>query len=312
MLQNETIISQFSNPIFFAHEGADPFMAFHDGLYYLSVTRGLYLSFYRSPTLSGLRDAPEEIIWRDSHPQRHVDMWAPEFFHLDGRWWCYYTASDGMGRHRMWVLRGHEHDLIGPWEFASQLQTDEGDALYAIDLTVVETPRGRFAVWAGHPNHRLFISRMKSPTVLEGQRMMIEASGFGCDIVREGPSCLKHAGRIFLAYSMCDARDANYRIAMLQADENADLMDPASWIQHPDPVFTRSNKAEVYGPGHHCFFKSPDGSEDWMAYHAKTTPAWTYDDRVACAKRISWNEDGTPNFGAPPAFGEELDEPSGT
>ncbi|BCM90214.1 extracellular exo-alpha-(1-_5)-L-arabinofuranosidase [Abditibacteriota bacterium] len=302
-------MSRFSNPLL-PRDGADPFLIWNDGEYFLSVTRGKHLSFYRAPTLAGLRDAQEQIFWSDSHPQRCTEIWAPEFFHLDGRWWCYYTASDGKGRHRMWVLRGHETDLGGPWEFGAQLKTDEGDALYAIDLTVIQSPRGRFAVWAGHPGHRLFISPMESPSVLGSERMLLEASGFGCPDIREGPFCLRRNGRIFLIYSACDARSADYKLGMLSADENADLMDAASWTQHPDPVFTRNDRAKVYGPGHHCFFKSPDGTQDWMAYHAKKSRRWTFTDRVPCAMRITWNEDGTPNLGTPPAFGEEQTEPS--
>ncbi|RYF53298.1 MAG: hydrolase, partial [Cytophagaceae bacterium] len=120
-------MSRFSNPIFSVHEAADPFLIFHNGLYYLAATRGLHLSFYRAKTLAGLRDAPEEIIWKDTHPQRHIDLWAPEFFHLEGRWWCYYTASDGQRRHRCLVLRGHENDLFGPYEFQSEIVTDRAN-----------------------------------------------------------------------------------------------------------------------------------------------------------------------------------------
>ena len=303
----------FQNPLLpDMKDGADPFLVFHDGQYHLSATRGEHLSWYRAPTLAGLRAAREEIIWQDAHAQRHIDMWAPEFFHLEGRWWCYYTASDGRGRHRALVLRGHESDLMGPWEFAEQLLTDSTDEQFAIDFSVIQTPQGLFGVWAGHPDHRLFLSRMSSPTQLVGERVLIEAEGFGCKEVREGPFCLRRNGRVFLVYSACDARKADYKLGMLSADEDSDLTQQASWTQGSEPVFTRDDAAKVYGPGHHCFFKSPDGSEDWIAYHAKTTRKWTFADRVPCAKRISWNEDGTPNLGTPPAFGVDVDEPSGT
>ncbi len=53
----------FSNPLLPAsREGADPFLTFHDGEYFLSVTRGDHISFHRAPTLAGLSDAPEQII----------------------------------------------------------------------------------------------------------------------------------------------------------------------------------------------------------------------------------------------------------
>ncbi len=303
-------MSKFSNPLLLVHEAPDPFLKFHDGAYYLSVTRGDYLSFYRSQTLAGLRDAPEEIIWRDTHPRRHMEMWAPEFFHLDGRWWCYYTASNGQQRHRCHVLRGQPHDLLGPYEFQTQLVTDASDELFALDFSVIQAQSGLYGVWAGHPGHRLWISRMKSPFELCGERLLLEADGFGCEEVREGPNVLIRNGRVFLMYSMCDTRKTDYRLGMLIADETADLMEPSNWSQYPEPVFTGNDQSHVYGPGHHSFFKSPDNTEDWIAYHAKTTTEFIYEDRFPCAKRIGWNADGTPNLGTPPAFGEELDEPN--
>lgn len=303
----------FSNPLLpIEREGADPFLTFHDGEYHLSVTRGDYLAFHRAPTLAGLYNAPEQIIWRDSHPQRHTAMWAPEFFHLEGRWWCYYCAGDGRGRHRSYVLRGHPSDLGGPYEFAAQLQTDVSDEHFAIDFSIIQGVRGLYGVWAAFPDHRLFVARMDSPTRIGSERALLEADGFGCEEVREGPFCLRRNGRIFLVYSVCDARKADYKMGMLVANESADLTNPASWMQHPRPVFRRNDEEKVYGPGHHCFFKSPDGSEDWLCYHAKTSTALTYDDRVPCAKRIGWNPDGTPDLGSPIAFGVPTNEPSGT
>jgi len=37
-------------------------------------------------------------------------------------------------------------------------------------------------------------------------------------------------------------------------------------------VFQRSNTNGVYGPGHNGFFKSPDGTEDWIVYQANASP----------------------------------------
>ena len=65
-------------------------------------------------------------------------------------------------------------------------------------------------------------------------------------------------------------------------------------------VFQRSDDNKVYAPGHNGFFKSPDGSEDWIVYHANDNP----DDgcggkRSTRVQKFTWNADGTPNFGIP-------------
>ena len=148
---------------------------------------------------------------------------------------------------------------------------------------------------------------------LEGGRAALEADGFGCRFVREGPVALQHDGRVFLLYSMCGANEPDYRLGMLIADDaGADLTDPKSWRQHPKVVLSRNDAAGVYGPGHNYFFKSPDGKEDWIVFHGKTTTAKTYADRVARAQPFTWTADGLPDFGTPLGDDADLPEPSGT
>lgn len=58
-----------------------------------------------------------------------------------------------------------------------------------------------------------------------------------------------------------------------------DPLDPDAWTKRPEPVFKRSEENGVYGPGHNRFFKSPDGIEDWIVYHANNSPEGVCDNR---------------------------------
>ncbi|MFC7760862.1 family 43 glycosylhydrolase [Catellatospora bangladeshensis] len=129
--------------------------------------------------------------------------------------------------------------------------------------------------------------------------------------MREGPTGLRGASRLFLVYSSCDTGKPDYQLWMKSIANGADPLVPANWVQHAGPVFWRNDAAGVYGPGHNGFFKSPDGSEDWIVYHGKTTSAYTYAGRTTRAQRISWNADGTPNMGRPYALGTALTPPAG-
>lgn len=94
----------------------------------------------------------------------------------------------------------------------------------------------------------------------------------------------------------------------------ADGLDPmaaGNWVQHAGPVFWRNDAAGVFGPGHNGFFKSPDGLEDWIVYHGKTSSAYTYAGRTTRAQKISWNANGTPHFGRPYSLSTALTPPSG-
>ena len=77
-------------------------------------------------------------------------------------------------------------------------------------------------------------------------------------------------------------------------------------------MFERSDENGVYAPGHNGFFRSPDGTEDWIVYHANDSASYGCDgQRSTRVQRIEWNEDGTPDFGVPPSPETEFAAPSG-
>ncbi len=88
-------------------------------------------------------------------------------------------------------------------------------------------------------------------------------------------------------------------------------MDSASWKKHPTPVFQQSKTNGVYAPGHNSFFKSPDGKEDWILYHANAAPGQGCGrNRSPRAQKFTWNANGTPNFGIPVKTDSVLPVPS--
>src|SRR5688572_17026369 len=97
----------FRNPL--KQDGADPWITYYDGWYYLSTTTASDVKIRRARHIGALKDAPDEVVWKDAHPSRFRDLWAPEFHLLEGsngpRWYLYYTASDGEDtHHRMYVV----------------------------------------------------------------------------------------------------------------------------------------------------------------------------------------------------------------
>ncbi len=304
---------QFQNPL---NPGPDPYMEFYDDNYYLATTQGDAIRIWKSPTLAGLKTAPPVTVWKDNDPTRNRGIWAPEFHFITNHWYLYYTAmaADNQDEsHRMHVLESAGKDPLGPYAYKGRLVNPANDH-YAIDGSVFQNPGdGRwYFLWASHPGHVLTIAPLDNPWTLHGSGVVIPAAGFGCSEVREGPILLPHAGKLFLVYSACDTGKPDYMLGMLMASTNADLMNPASWKQSPLPVFTRNDAAGVFGPGHNGFFKSPDGREDWIVYHAKTTAEYTYRGRTTRAQKFTWKPDGTPDFGSPLPLSAILDEPSGT
>lgn len=306
----EAVVHNFRNPL---NTSADPSVMYHQGSYYVATTRGNRIGIWRSPSLATLLNAPEEVVWRDSDPSRNTQMWAPAFRHVGSRWYIYYTASDGVdANHRMYVLESAGDNPMGPYSFKAKI-ADFGE--YAIDGEPITHNGQTYFVWTGPGRGQggpaqLYIARMSNAWTTTGSRVAIPASG-GCTEVREGPTPLYRNGRTFLTYSTCDTGKPDYQLWMKSIANGANPMVAANWTQHAGPVFSRNDATGVWGPGHHSFFKSPDGTEDWIAYHGKNTSTYTYAFRTTRAQRFTWNADGTPNFGRPLAAGATQNLPAG-
>lgn len=306
----EAVVHNFRSPL---NTSADPSVMYHQGSYYVATTRGNRIGIWRSPSLATLLNAPEEVVWRDSDPSRNTQMWAPAFRHVGSRWYIYYTASDGVdANHRMYVLESAGDNPMGPYSFKAKI-ADFGE--YAIDGEPITHNGQTYFVWTGPGRGQggpaqLYIARMSNAWTTTGSRVAIPASG-GCTEVREGPTPLYRNGRTFLTYSTCDTGKPDYQLWMKSIANGANPMVAANWTQHAGPVFSRNDATGVWGPGHHSFFKSPDGTEDWIAYHGKNTSTYTYAFRTTRAQRFTWNADGTPNFGRPLAAGATQNLPAG-
>ena len=68
---------------------------------------------------------------------------------------------------------------------------------------------------------------------------------------------LKHNGKIWLTFS-ASGTGSCYCVGLLSADENADLLDPASWTKERMPVLETDQKKGLYGPGHNSFTTDED------------------------------------------------------
>ncbi|MBX3084424.1 MAG: glycoside hydrolase family 43 protein [Anaerolineae bacterium] len=304
----------FANPI---NHGPDPWMTYYAGNYYLTTSQQDCIRMWNAPTISGLADAPGVVVWQDDNPARNKQVWAAEFHQIGDRWYMYYTASDGEdNHHRLFVLESAGSDPLGPYHFKAQM-TD----FWAIDPGLLILPNGDlYFLWTGHQGNGsvgnvLFIARMSNPWTIQGEGVLISTPDYDwerCGFpVNEAPELLQRNGKIFLIYSASDTGTPDYCLGMLTARADADLLDAASWDKTPHPVFCRDDANGVFGTGHNGFFKSPDGTEDWIVYHAKTVSDYTYHGRITRAQPFHWNSDDTPNFGKPVALGQPLKKPSG-
>ncbi len=96
-------------------------------------------------------------------------------------------------------------------------------------------------------------------------------------------------------------------------EEGGDPMTPADWSRLPDnPLLSSNPSGGAFGPGHNSFFTSPDGTEDWILYHANRNAGDGCGDlRSIRMQPFSWSDDGLPVLGTPTPAGQEIPVPAG-
>lgn len=293
--------------------GPDPFMAHHAGNYYLATTQGDAVRMWKAPSVGQLLTAEPVTVWQDTNPTRNQQIWAPSFHLVDGHWYLYYTASDGIDdHHRIHVVESEGADPLGPYHYKGRLAAPGAEEVWAIDQELLIQDNGMYLMWSGKNGptyNQLFIAPLSNPWTVSGSRVYLPAPG-GCPEVREGPSILQRGGTTFMIYSACDTGKPDYQLWMKSIPKSADPLVAANWTQFSAPVLVRNDAEGVFGPGHNGFFKSPDGTEDWIVYHAKNTAQYTYEGRTTRIGKVDW-VDGVPSFGPPPASGATLNVPAG-
>jgi GH43 family beta-xylosidase len=196
----------------------------------------------------------------------------------------------------------------GAWTPKGRIYAPDAD-FWAIDATVLEHEGARYLVWSGRPDaavqdQNLYIARMTSPWTLAPGAVLLSKPELAWERqgpVNEGPEALKGpGGRVFLVYSAAGCWTDDYSLGLLSLKPGGDPMKPGDWTKSTSPVFSKSPERGVYGPGHNSFFKSPDGKEDWIVYHANSRSGQGCGEkRTVRMQRFTWGPDGTPDFGAP-------------
>lgn len=318
----------FTNPLLTS--GADPWSIYKDGYYYYTNTLGDSIVIWKTKNLSELKGAERKTIFVPPLNTLYShELWAPEMHFIRKKWYVYFAADNGNNNtHRMYVLENESPDpLIGTWSFKGKIN-DPADK-WAIDGSVFVHRKKMYMIWSGWEGDQngkqdIYMARMKDPWNIKGNRVRISSAVYDWEkhgdlndpdnpphvYVNEGPQILKNKKKLFLIYSASGCWTEQYSLGMLTFTGKRKLLDSAAWKKSLRPVFYQSPENSVYAPGHNSFFKSPDGKEDWILYHANAEPG------LGCGKRRSpraqqftWDADGQPVFGEPIQTGIPIRSP---
>jgi GH43 family beta-xylosidase len=319
----------FTNPLL--KSGADPYSYYKDGYYYYTHTTGNRIDIWKTKDLSQLATAERKTVYTPPRDTAYSkELWAPEILFLQGKWYVYFAADNGNNdNHRMYVIENASADpMQGEWVFKGKVADPTNK--WAIDADVFTWKNELYMIWSGwegDKNHQqnIYLAKMSNPWTITGQRVKIAEPTYDWEKhgdlgknanpshvnVNEGPQALMNGKKLFVVFSASGCWTDFYALGVLSFN-GKDIMNPANWKKSAQPFFSQSKENGVYAPGHNSFFKSPDGKQDWILYHANDEPGQGCGGkRSPRMQPFTWDKKGFPVFGTPVKRDQPLAVPSG-
>ena len=320
----------FHNPVS-PFDAPDPFMTYDPdtGYYYALFTRGSKLELFRSRHAGQIVTDNDSkiIVMADGENDIWGDIWAPEMHRAPNGLWYIYTSSRVTrepGQKRLFIMESESTDPFGAWHFAARPTPD----VFSIDPTVYTDHNGQQYICYSRvdPNHGqvLDICPLVNPYTFGEPRTMIAIAEYDWELVPpydkgreivEGAFFVEQNGRLYIVYSANGCWSDDYCLGVLEytgtPGDVIGMCTAENWKKHDKPVFTKGNG--VFGPGHASFFRSPDKSELWCAYHGmkQTNPTATGAHRFFNIQKIDFDAEDYFVAAVPCGYECDIVPPSG-
>ena len=293
-----TVNGSYINPV---ATGADPFVLYHDGTYYLYSTNAPSTGYKVSVSknMKTWTDKGYCLVASDVYgtPTSSAGFWAPEVYHYNGQFYMIYTVNEHIGI-------AVSDSPLGPFKSPKQsfINNDkkeiDGHLFFDDDGKVyIYFVRCGSDVGPGRGNE-IFGAEFDMETyTYKNERCLIYPERNTWEwigdhgYVAEGPAVLKHEGRYYLTYSANGYTSQNYAIGLAICDSPLGNYNKYA----NNPILKKSTANYVYGPGHHGFTISPDGTELFIVYHRHAS-ASTVHSRTTCIDRCYFVYDQTLGY----------------
>lgn len=278
--------NNFKNPMF---DGADPFVLFYEGKYYLYCTTENGRALVGANDFS--TDTPEGDgifvyvsedmkSWvKHGYALKRGDsmgdkwFWAPEVLEYHGKFYMVYASEEHI------AIACADHPL-GPFKQENKRWLREG---MAIDGSLFVDDDGQVYLYYVRLDgqNRIYVAKMKddlSAIEEEYENCLIAAEEpwetLDC-LIAEGPFVLKHNGLYYLSYSCNHTRCIDYAVGYAVSESPCG---PFKKFEG-NPIMRR--KGGLVGIGHHSFMRTADGGL-YCAYHCHNIHSDYFKPRMAC------------------------------
>lgn len=268
----------YTNPVY-DRDFPDPFVLRHGGKFYAyaTETRGYRFQVMESEDLVHWthRGTAFTVPWAQAH------FWAPEVVYHRGRFYMTYSALNP---------QSNKHDIgiatadnpLGPFTHAAILVRGDDNRVGVIDATIFfDVDVTPYLVYSEEDPRRIVLRRM-SPDLLSVEDEVTELIRPDLEWERgitEAPTLLRRNGLYHLFYSgghyQGSKQSCRYAVGHAVARS---LRGPYQKASRP---LLETVEGRVYGPGHQCVVRLPDGAM-WMVYHG-------------------WDDREEPRYGSNPA-----------
>lgn len=299
--------TEYRNPVYPGYF-ADPFVWKHGDRWYAIGTGALEalseashgseaLTVTGKPGVFSILQSEDFVTWRligsalEMLPPEYGDAyWAPEIAVHNRKFYLYYSVGRGDKAHHIRVAASDHAE--GPYRDMGVRVTNPFHIPFAIDASPFQDDDGQWYLFYARDfldcddgvraGTAVVVDRLIDMTRLAGEERVVARARYDWQRflenrimyggvydwhTLEGPCTRKRNGRYYCLFSTGRWENETYGVDFAVADH---VLGPYSTEGMSDEGarVLRSKPGEVLGPGHNCIAMGPDGSTDYLVYHA--------------------------------------------
>ena len=311
---------------------ADPSVVYADGWYYYTFAKSYQskpaIWMAKAANLCDIGKVEPILVWgqaNSTEAQEVTALWAPQLYHLDGKWYVYAAAQTGVdaetgANYRLpYVWEGQPDDPTGSYTLLGCMQNVDTDVYSYLSQHLIEHGGKLYMFCSGFytaadisPTHiqRLRVCEMSNPYTMASKQILLSSPQYDYEKnIMEGPYPFYGPdGTLWLIFAAGHTRTDEYCTGLMRFNgtESDSLLDASLWEKFSEPFQFVDYESGVYSPGAMVMTVSPDNQDMIAVYHAKTYHYSAYTMRRMYMQRVTF-ENGMPKIDAPKPVDTEFE-----